>query len=63
MPKTITVEVPGPFPYKRNRVVPWKYEWQFITDNVASVTTRGINLSGRCCTPDVLKDISKEDEV
>ena len=63
MHKTITVEVLGPFPYKNNQVVPWKYECQLITNNVASVTTGGITRSGRCYTPYVLKDISKEDEV
>ncbi|TYK06500.1 uncharacterized protein E5676_scaffold70G00280 [Cucumis melo var. makuwa] len=52
-----------PFAYKDNHVVPWKYECQFITDNVVSATIGEITHSGRCYTPDNLKDVSKEDEV
>ncbi|KAA0061241.1 uncharacterized protein E6C27_scaffold455G00760 [Cucumis melo var. makuwa] len=62
-PKAMTVEIPGPFAYKDNHAVPWKYECQFITDNVVSATVGGITRSGRCYTPDNLKDVSKEDEV
>ncbi|KAA0038839.1 Gag-pro-like protein [Cucumis melo var. makuwa] len=59
----MTVEIPGPFAYKDNHAVPWKYECQFITDNVVSATVGGITRSGRCYTPDNLKDVTKEDEV
>ncbi|KAA0032015.1 Gag-pro-like protein [Cucumis melo var. makuwa] len=62
-PKAMTVEIPGPFAYKDNHAVPWKYECQFITDNVVSTTVEGITRNGRCYTPDNLKDVSKEDEV
>ncbi|KAA0043020.1 uncharacterized protein E6C27_scaffold75G00990 [Cucumis melo var. makuwa] len=62
-PKAMTVEIPGPFAYKDNHVVPWKYECQFITDNVVSATIGEITRSGRCYTPDNLKDVFKEDEV
>ncbi|KAA0052108.1 uncharacterized protein E5676_scaffold565G00210 [Cucumis melo var. makuwa] len=62
-PKAMTVEILGPFAYKDNHVVPWKYECHFITDNVVSPTVKGITRSGRCYTPDNLKGVSKEDEV
>ena len=63
MPQTMTVEVPSPFPYKDNRAVPWKYECQFITDNVAFLIARGMTRSERCYAPENLKSISKDDEV
>ncbi|KAA0051074.1 putative RNA-directed DNA polymerase [Cucumis melo var. makuwa] len=38
----------SPFAYKDNIVVPWKYECQFITDNVVSAIVGGMTRSGRC---------------
>ncbi|KAA0045605.1 Gag-pro-like protein [Cucumis melo var. makuwa] len=62
-PKAMTIEIPSPFAYKDNHVVPWKYECQFITNNVVSTTVEGLTRSGRCYTLANLKDVSKEDEV
>ncbi|TYK07484.1 glial fibrillary acidic protein-like [Cucumis melo var. makuwa] len=55
--------IEGPFAYKDNHAVPWKYECQFIMDNVVSATVGGITCSGRCYTLDNLKYVFKEDEV
>ncbi|KAA0037719.1 uncharacterized protein E6C27_scaffold141G00110 [Cucumis melo var. makuwa] len=62
-PKAMTIEIPGPFAYKDNHVVPCKYEYQFIPDNVVSTTIGGITRRRRCYTLDNLKDVLKEDEV
>ncbi|TYK05801.1 Gag-pro-like protein [Cucumis melo var. makuwa] len=60
-PKTMTVEIPGPFAYKDNHAIPWKYECQFITDNVVSATVGGITRSGRAHVEyDILVDAFSE---
>ncbi|TYK10942.1 uncharacterized protein E5676_scaffold107G00240 [Cucumis melo var. makuwa] len=62
-PKAMTIEIPGPFAYKDNHAIPWKYEYQFIPDNVVSTTIGGITRRRRCYTLDNFKDVLKEDEV
>lgn len=46
MPTTMTVEVLSPFAYKDSRVVPWRYECQFITNSVNFAAANGLLVVG-----------------
>jgi len=70
-PRPITIQIPKPFPYKDNKVVPWRYNAKIYTNNpeeshiknasleisnVANIAgVRGITLSGRIYTPNNLR--------
>ena len=58
MPK-LKVEVPSSFSYKSNKVVPWKYNCNYINETTATDLTGvgGITWSGRCYSPIMTEEV------
>ncbi|PPD88354.1 hypothetical protein GOBAR_DD14707 [Gossypium barbadense] len=60
-PKVI-IEVPSPFPYKDNKVIPWKYDVNIVVPEgeKSKATNRGVSrvghftCSGRCYSPEMV---------
>ena len=53
----LMVEVPKPFPYESQKVVPWDYNCNYTHQTAATDLTsvRGITRNGRCYTPNMIK--------
>ena len=66
MPKVSTpvlvVEVPRPFPYKSQKVVPWDYNCNYTDQTTTTdlICVGGITRSRRCYAPDMIEKVTPE---
>ena len=66
MPKVsmsiLVVEVPRPFPYESQKVVPWDYNYNYTHQTAATdlIDVGGITRSGCCYAPDMTEKVALE---